>query len=153
MSVAFRREGDDEHLEPKFELPIPPGPNLVTARGLAMIGERIAELKKKLEALEEEPAIKVVKRDLRYWQTRLSTAELAPVSSGERVVIGTTVSFTLRGQTKSLSIVGDDEADPAKALVSFSAPIVRAMVGAQEGDFVDFAGEDEAIEILSITPS
>ena len=36
MSVAFRREGDDEHLEPKFELPIPPGPNRVTARGLAL---------------------------------------------------------------------------------------------------------------------
>ena len=25
MSVAFRRESDDEHMEPKFELPIPPG--------------------------------------------------------------------------------------------------------------------------------
>ena len=37
MSVAFRRESDEEHLEPKFELPIPPGPNLVTARGLALI--------------------------------------------------------------------------------------------------------------------
>ena len=37
MSVAFRREGDDEHLEPKFEIPIPPGPNLVTARGAALI--------------------------------------------------------------------------------------------------------------------
>jgi hypothetical protein len=24
MSVAFRRDGDEEHLEPKFELPIPP---------------------------------------------------------------------------------------------------------------------------------
>ena len=30
MSVAFRRESDEEHLEPKFELPIPPGPNYVT---------------------------------------------------------------------------------------------------------------------------
>ncbi|MGZ3172811.1 MAG: GreA/GreB family elongation factor, partial [Croceibacterium sp.] len=44
MSVAFRRDSDEEHLEPKFELPIPPGPNLVTARGLQMIGDRIAEL-------------------------------------------------------------------------------------------------------------
>ena len=40
MSVAFRRDGDEEHLEPKFEIPIPPGPNLVTARGLALIGEK-----------------------------------------------------------------------------------------------------------------
>ena len=38
MSVAFRRESDEEHLEPKFELPIPPGPNLVTERGLALVG-------------------------------------------------------------------------------------------------------------------
>ena len=37
MSVAFCRESDEEHLEPKFELPIPPGPNLVTPRGLALI--------------------------------------------------------------------------------------------------------------------
>ena len=44
MSVAFRRESDDEHLEPKFEIPIPPGPNLVTARGLAMIGQRVSDL-------------------------------------------------------------------------------------------------------------
>ncbi len=36
MSVAFRRETDDEHLEPKFEIPIPPGPNRVTAQGPAM---------------------------------------------------------------------------------------------------------------------
>ena len=33
MSVAFRRDCDEEHLEPKFELPIPVGPNLVTGRG------------------------------------------------------------------------------------------------------------------------
>ena len=43
MSVAFRREQDDEHFEPKFELPIPHGPNLVTARGLALIEARLAE--------------------------------------------------------------------------------------------------------------
>ena len=42
MSVAFRRESDDEHLEPTFELPIPPGPNRVTPRGLALIAERLA---------------------------------------------------------------------------------------------------------------
>ena len=27
MSVAFRRESDEEHLEPIFEIPLPPGPN------------------------------------------------------------------------------------------------------------------------------
>ena len=41
MSVAFRRESDEEHLEPKFELPIPPGPNFVTPGGLAQIEGRV----------------------------------------------------------------------------------------------------------------
>ena len=34
---------DDEHLEPKFELPIPVGPNLVTRNGLAQTATRVAE--------------------------------------------------------------------------------------------------------------
>ena len=44
MSVAFRRESDEEHLEPRFELPIPVGPNLVTRRGHALIVARNADL-------------------------------------------------------------------------------------------------------------
>ena len=37
MSVAFRRESDEEHKEPRFELPIPAGPNLVTEDGPKVI--------------------------------------------------------------------------------------------------------------------
>ena len=44
MSVAFRRESDEEHLEPKFERPLPPGPNLVTAAGLAQAEARVSQL-------------------------------------------------------------------------------------------------------------
>lgn len=149
MSVAFRREGDDEHLEPKFEHPIPVGPNLVTANGLRLIRERVAALQTAVAALTDETALKIAKRDLRYWNTRQSTAELAPVPDGTKVEFGTTVTFLLNGKEKSLSIVGDDEADPASALVSFSAPVSRALIGLEPGDFADFAGREDAIEILS----
>ena len=47
--------------------------------------------------------------------------------------------------------VGDDEADPASGLISFSAPLSRAVLDAEVGDFVDFAGKTDAIEIVSIT--
>ena len=57
MSVAFRRESDDEHLEPKFELPLPPGPNLVTPRGLAQIRAKVAELEARLAGLTDEAEI------------------------------------------------------------------------------------------------
>ena len=79
MSVAFRRESDEEHLEPKFEMPIPAGPNLVTARGLSLIKQRIAEFESLLMAVTDAGAVNAAKRDLRYWQTREITAEVAPV--------------------------------------------------------------------------
>ena len=50
MSVAFRRESDEEHKEPRFELTIPPGPNLVTAAGLKQAEARVANLKSAVAA-------------------------------------------------------------------------------------------------------
>jgi transcription elongation GreA/GreB family factor len=150
MSVAFRREGDDEHLEPKFEHPIPVGPNLVTARGLRLIKDRVAALQAEIAVLTDETALKIAKRNLRYWNTRQSTAELPPVPSGEKVAFGTRIAFLLNGEEKILSLVGDDEADPSRALVSFSAPISRALIGLEVGDFADFAGREDAIEVLRI---
>ena len=78
MSVAFRREGDDEHKEPRFELPIPPGPNLVTASGLAQIEAHVAELEALAKPSEEQ------RRDLRYWRRRLATAQLARSTAQRR---------------------------------------------------------------------
>ena len=150
MSVAFRREGDDEHLEPKFEHPIPVGPNLVTARGLRLIRERVASLQAEIAKLTDEAALKIAKRDLRYWNTRQSTAERPRVPSGDIVEFGTRVTFLLDGKEKTLSLVGDDEADPASALVSFSAPISRALIGLAPRELADFAGREDAIEVLSI---
>ncbi len=154
MSVAFRREGDDEHLEPKFEIPIPPGPNLVTPRGLGLIGERVSGLEARLASMTGEAAkeaiINAAKRDLRYWQTRQVTAELVPAPSGETVEIGTTVKFRLNGKASVLAIVGNDEADPAAGLIAFSAPLARVLIGAEPGDVLEFSGKDDAIEVLSI---
>ncbi len=53
------RDSDEEHLEPKFELPIPPGPNLVTARGLAKIQAKVVDLEALLPSLSEETEINV----------------------------------------------------------------------------------------------
>jgi len=150
MSVAFRREGDDEHLEPKFEHPIPVGPNWVTARGLRLIKQRVAALQVDIAALTDEVALKIAKRDLRYWNTRQSTAELPPVPSGDKVEFGTKVTFLLNGKEKILSVVGVAVNETASALVSFSAPISRALIGLEVGDFADFAGREDAVEILSI---
>ena len=110
----------------------------------------MAEIETRLKELVDEAEIKTAKRDLRYWQTREVTAELAAEPNGKTVEIGTTVSFRLRGKPRSLSVVGDDEADPAKGLISFSAPLSRALMGAEAGDMLEFGGEDDAIEVLGV---
>ena len=150
MSVAFRRDSDEEHLEPRFELPIPAGPNLVTARGLRLIEERVAELEALIGDSTDPANITSFHRDLRYWQTRQVTAELVPVPSGAKVEFGTEVHFTLNGIARTLLIVGDDEAAPSDGLISFNAPLCRAMLGAQEGDLLPFGNAEDAIEILSV---
>lgn len=148
--MAFRRESDDEHLEPKFELPIPAGPNLVTRRGLTLIGERIAALEARIEGSDDEDATKALQRDLRYWITRQVTAELVPAPQGDKVEFGTEVSILLNGKSKVFRIVGDDEADPTAGLLSFNAPLSRAMLGAEEGELLPFGNAADAIEIIEI---
>jgi len=150
MSVAFRRESDEEHLEPKFEIPIPPGPNLITPRGLALIGDKVATIEAQIAEATDEAAITTLKRDLRYWQTRQVTAELVPTPSGETVEIGTRVTFKLNCKERVLTIVGDDEADPAAGLIAFSAPLARALMGAEVGDVLAFGGKEDAIELIAI---
>lgn len=152
MSVAFRRESDEEHKEPRFELPLPPGPNLVTAAGLRQAGEMVAQLEAEAAAETDEAALADKQRTLRYWRTRLATAELAPPPPEGEAAFGSRVTFRLNGQERTLDIVGDDEADPASGKIAFSAPLARALIGAGPGDFVDFGGRAEAIEIIRVEP-
>lgn len=150
MSVAFRRESDEEHLEPIFEIPLPPGPNWVTARGLRLTREKVEALEAvETEGMTEEEA-KKLKRELRYWRTRLATAELRPVPDGQAVAFGARITYRLNGADKRIDIVGDDEADPAAGRIAFTAPLARAMMDAEVGESLDFGGKSGAIEIVTI---
>jgi transcription elongation GreA/GreB family factor len=150
MSVAFRRESDEEHLEPTFEIPLPPGPNWVTARGLRLTQEKVDALEAVDTAAIAEDDVKKHRRELRYWRTRLATAELRPVPDAEAVAFGSRVTFALNGKEKQIAIVGDDEADPAESRIAFTAPLARAMMDAEEGEKVDFGGKPGAIAIITI---
>ncbi|MEO9131166.1 MAG: GreA/GreB family elongation factor [Sphingomonas sp.] len=152
MSVAFRRESDEEHLEPKFELPLPPGPNLVTARGLALIEARAEALEAAVAAEADEAARAVLKREMRYWNTRRATAIVAPLPDGEEVAFGARVTFRLNGAERTIDLVGSDEAEPAANRIPFTAPLAAAMMGAGVGELLDFNGKADAIEIIAIDP-
>ena len=152
MSVAFRRESDEEHKEPKFEIPLPAGPNLVTPRGLAGIEAKVAELEAAVAAEAQEAPRDALKRALRYWNTRRATAQLAPPLEKDVVGIGARVRIRLAGKERVIDVVGHDEADPAAGRLAFSAPLANALLAAETGERVDFNGRPEAIEILAVEP-
>jgi len=150
MSVAFRRESDEEHLEPRFELPIPAGPNLVTSRGLQQIQARHDAVEASLQRGLGEDERKSVLREARYWRQRLVSAQLAPHPDGERVAIGTRVSFLQDGRARTIDVVGHDESEPAAGRIAFTAPLARALLDAEVGDEVEFVGSREPLCITSI---
>ncbi|MDB5662979.1 MAG: GreA/GreB family elongation factor [Sphingomonas bacterium] len=153
MSVAFRRESDEEHLEPRPELPVPPGPNLVTLRGMAQIEGRVAELEQAVAAGGEEAAVTALKRDLRYWHVRRATAQLASRAAEGEAGFGSRVGYRLNnGPLQHAEIVGADEAEPAAGRIAFTAPLARALIGGTEGERIDFGGKPGALEIVSIDP-
>ncbi|MEO5611392.1 MAG: GreA/GreB family elongation factor [Sphingomicrobium sp.] len=149
MSVAFRRDCDEEHLEPKFELPLPPGPNIVTPRGLALIEARNAALDLEIETAPAERREELL-RDRRYWRSRLATAQLAPVPNGETVAIGTRVSIKQDGRARVLEIVGHDESDPGAGRIAFGAPLAHALLGSVVGEEVESPGPNGTITVVAI---
>jgi transcription elongation GreA/GreB family factor len=145
VSVAFRREGDDEHKEPKFDIPIPPGPNLVTPRGLAQIESKVA-------GLEAAPGDETQQRELRYWRQRLATAQPGPAPARGEVGFGSTVTVRLDRVERTVQIVGEDEAEPATGRIGLRSPLAQALLGGAEGDLLSFAGRADAIEVLAVEP-
>ena len=152
MSVAFRRDSDEEHKEPRFELPLPPGLNLVTQRGYDLIKARTEELEAAVRTAANDEQRAELQRDLRYWRIRLATAQVAPVPSGDAVAFGTRVPIEEPGRLRSLTLVGHDEAQPASGIIAFASPIGQALMGAEAGEDVTVR-PGQAVRIVSVEPA
>lgn len=77
---------------------------------------------------------------IRLVEMRLANAQVVEVSklSGERVIFGATVliSDVDTSEERTIMIVGEDEADAAKGLISYLSPLARAMIGKNIDDIV-----------------
>jgi transcription elongation GreA/GreB family factor len=154
MSRAFVKENDDGIDRDLPERPLSPHRNLVTSSGLAAIEQTLRALEIDLTAARaSEDAAEVARllRDVRYWRQRRHTAELVPIRAEKdpRVRFGSTLSVRLSGgDIRRFRIVGEDEADPALGLISYIAPVAKAMLGAEIGDVVGTgAGDGEVLDI------
>ncbi|HFE38651.1 MAG TPA: transcription elongation factor GreA [Gammaproteobacteria bacterium] len=88
---------------------------------------------------------------------KLSNAQIIDVrelNAGGKIVFGTTVELAdeSTGEEVTYQLVGDDEADIKQGKLSISAPIARALIGKEEGDFaeVQTPGGLKEFEILAV---
>jgi transcription elongation GreA/GreB family factor len=155
MSRAFVKEGDGEESDDDLpSRPIDPRPNLVTPEGLRRIEAEATRLQTALAAAQARgvrASTAELSRDLRYWQSRRATAELVrPADDCDQLRFGLRVTLQYEdGGRQSYRIVGIDEADPAKGLLSYVAPLAQALLGKRVGDSVE-AGKQGLAEIVAI---
>src|SRR5690348_15746819 len=115
MSRAFVKETAES--APPPERMVDEGPNLVTPEGLAQIEDHIARIEAAMQTETNVLLRETLARDLRYWEIRKSSAEIAPPPDPDKVSFVSTVTIARKGREQTFRIVGVDEADAAKGLI------------------------------------
>ena len=100
--------------------------------------------------------LREIDRRIRFLTRRLEIAEVADPClhhGHDQVFFGATVTYAnQRGEERSITIKGIDEADSLAGEVSWVAPIARALLKAREGDEVKMQtpGGAEVLEVIEV---
>lgn len=153
MSRAFVRETDAPVQEP-LDRPISHHPNLVTRSGLAQIDERLHQLEgaqRHAQRSGDETDLAAIERELRYWRQRHASAQVLETPAQPSVVrFGVEVTLRLPdGTEQRFRLVGEDEADPAAGLLSWTSPLARTLLGRRIGEEVELRAQPARITALS----
>jgi transcription elongation factor GreB len=180
MNKAFVKEaeGDEDDEDAPGLPPLPPGArNYITPAGYWRLREELmtlldAERPKIVEIvswaakngdrsengdyLYGKKRLREIDRRIRFLTKRLDIAEVADPSvhhGKTQVFFGATVTYAnARGDERTITIKGIDEADSLAGEVSWIAPIARALLKANEGDEVALItpGGTERIEVIAV---
>ncbi|EJM07114.1 MULTISPECIES: GreA/GreB family elongation factor [unclassified Pseudomonas] len=164
MSRAFVNEDNAAaQADQPVERQVSEQPNYVTPQGLAQLQAKVAELQS-LHAEQsargeqaDKRRLADLQRDLRYFNQRLSSAQVAvAATSRDKVQIGSWVTYADEHDTeRRVQLVGEDQADASKGLINWGSPLGRALLGARLNDEVLWqrpAG-DQMIEVIRIEPA
>ncbi|HMN77635.1 MAG TPA: transcription elongation factor GreB [Burkholderiaceae bacterium] len=100
--------------------------------------------------------LREIDRRIRFLTKRLDIAEVADPSAhhgSDQIFFGATVTYAnARGEERTITIKGIDEADNLAGEVSWVSPIARALLKAREGDEVQLVtpGGVETIEVIAV---
>jgi len=179
MSKAFTKESDndDDELEPARQLP-PGTKNYITPAGYQKLRDELDQLwKVERPALVQtitwaasngdrsengdyiygKKRLREIDRRIRFLSKRLDLAEVVDPAQREtcdQVFFGATVTVCGEdGAEKTYSIVGVDEADAGRGLISWVSPLARALLKAREADvvMVQVPGGVDELEIVEIS--
>ena len=154
MSRGFIKEGDQEEIPmvpPRAYLP-EGVPNYVTKEGLDALKEELKNLEtERVKAGDNYIMVNFLDATIKQLVGRINSAvevDLAKVSKD-------TVSFGawVRYNGRVVRIVGVDEADVNKGLVSFVSPIAKALMGKKAGDIMELKGSrgKERVEVEEVS--
>jgi transcription elongation factor GreB len=165
MSRGFVREEDQEEIPivpPRADLPANVT-NYVTQVGMDELLDEKQQLIDEREHLdsanetERRIASNYISAKLQLLNERIITAQIIDLSKQPQneVRFGTLITLKIGEDIKlqRYQIVGVDEADIAKAKISFISPIARILTNKKVGDkaVLKLANEDRIFEIMEIT--
>ena len=181
MNTAFTREPDGDDEDDDAEPGAPPLPqgvrNYLTPAGYRRLRAELLELldveRPKIvevvswaakngdrsengDYLYGKKRLREIDRRIRFLTKRLDIAEVADPSAHhgrDQVFFGATVTYANgRGEERTITIKGIDEADALAGEVSWVAPIARALLKSREGDEVQLMtpGGLEKLEVIEV---
>ena len=135
MSRGFVKEGDQE--EVPMILPrafLPSGvTNYVTPEGLRLLQDEMESLKEEWSAAGSNYVTKnYLDAKMRLLSERISSAVVVDTTKANPDVVS--FGMYVRYNDKTIRIVGVDEADASKGLISFISPIAKALIGKKKDD-------------------
>ncbi len=93
-------------------------------------------------------------KDIEWRLAHAQVIDPAALPDGDKVVFGATVELAPvdGGPNVSYQIVGDDEADIRRGLISINSPIARALIGKSPGDEVEVTtpGGERRLEVVAV---
>ena len=164
MSRAFVKEPEGDAAGNDLpERPQSIHPNYITPRGLRCLQEKLeamiarrTELEADKENLGARSELQILHAEIRYLQRRIEAAIPVPANTQGTDVIrfGATVELLdAAGVPHRFTIVGEDEADAARNLISWVSPLGSALLNRKSGEVITWrrpAGDME-VEITGFS--
>lgn len=154
MSRGFIKEGDQEEI-PRVPMRayLPEGvPNYVTKEGLEALKEELKDLEaERVKAGDNYIMVNFIDASIKLLVDRINSAVEVDLSKSNK----DTVSFGawVRYNGRVVRIVGVDEADVNKGLISFISPVAKMLIGKKAGNVIELkVSEKIAVEEVSFEP-